>query len=354
MEIVYDPSLKKGICFLCELPLFWQKRGLWTIRDNELWICPDCLENKDKMEKLKEEDQQLYEEIVEFDKNRPPRSPEETAFYERLDRMESYKENGETKHSVKNDDEINFDHIRIHDGCSQWLTKLTIDELRVKAKEFCKPDPPKGIEINGKPIHENRDVKLLEDGALKEIFMDHPEGNIQVSNFGRIKCDGEILEQYDPYQNDKWKCGYLYVRINGKRKPKIEKLVYKLVAETWLKKPVNDWRPSDNSFNYNTVHHITNNGYDNRIENLMWVTKWQHTMIHPYIKIDDLSIFELICLINSYRKICITQDDYQRILDIGKRGYQLVDDEYKNFWLEDIIIPFEKLMKKHISKEAIT
>ena len=35
---------------------------------------------------------------------------------------------------------------------------------------------------------------------------------------------------------------------------------------------------------YTTVHHINNNGMDNSVNNLIWVTKEQHEEIHPFLK----------------------------------------------------------------------
>ena len=46
---------------------------------------------------------------------------------------------------------------------------------------------------------------------------------------------------------------------------------YRLVAETWL--------PNPNIEIYNMVHHIINNGYNNTIYNLMWVSDAQHKII---------------------------------------------------------------------------
>lgn len=54
--------------------------------------------------------------------------------------------------------------------------------------------------------------------------------------------------------------------------------VYRLVAETWLENP--------NYKNYKTVHHISNNGYNNTIYNLIWVTDDQHKGTSGNSKLD--------------------------------------------------------------------
>jgi glycerophosphoryl diester phosphodiesterase len=56
---------------------------------------------------------------------------------------------------------------------------------------------------------------------------------------------------------------------NGDKIISIPIYVYRLVAETWKEKPEG----------YTEVHHIINNGYDNTIFNLMWVTHDQHKII---------------------------------------------------------------------------
>jgi hypothetical protein len=88
-----------------------------------------------------------------------------------------------------------------------------------------------------------------------------------VSNLGRIKTGDEIIEQWDDDKNGK---GYLYIKIG--RIVDYPKYVYRFVAETWCKKPYNP----NNSARW-CVHHISNNGYDNRPENLIWVKENDHT-----------------------------------------------------------------------------
>lgn len=91
---------------------------------------------------------------------------------------------------------------------------------------------------------------------------------IQVSNIGRIKVGKSVNRQM---QN---KFGWLYVNIT----PKIKYYVYRLVAEVWNDCPVeNTTEHAVDS--YWTVHHLTNNGFDNRPSNLIWLSKEQHDAI---------------------------------------------------------------------------
>jgi len=185
-------------------------------------------------------------------------------------------------------------------------------------------------------------MELLEG----EIFKKHPEKDVEVSNLGRVKQGDCILEQYDPKNN-----GYLFVDIKSIRKTIPEK-VYRLVAETWLERPdTKELSKVQKNECYNTVHHISNNGYDNRIENLMWVTEWQHAMIHPWIDINNFNFEELSDLFYSYADINITPDDYQRIINIAKRIQQLENTESKfpgkyDYWYENIIEAMEDLIRK--------
>lgn len=146
----------------------------------------------------------------------------------------------------------------------KWLTKLTIDELREmgKSKKHYKP-----FEIDGIPVFMNIDKELLPN----EEFKSDPYSPFEVSNLGRIKYEGNVLLQYphtglsqedDPY-------GYLRIWFKGAW---YDKKVYQLVAETWCENPDFDL--------YHIVHHISNNGMDNRKENLLYVTKAQHSLIH--------------------------------------------------------------------------
>ncbi|MDR0312094.1 MAG: hypothetical protein LBI14_00705 [Treponema sp.] len=153
----------------------------------------------------------------------------------------------------------------------KWLTDLSIDELKRKATELVKPY--KKPEINGIAICANQNFGEIEG----EVFKNHPkEENIEVSSLGRVRSGEKILPQYIPTDDEN-----LYVDIPSIRTKRREK-VYRLVAETWCENPNMDF--------YNQVHHISNNGYDNRKENLLWVTETQHKKIHPFMKINGFCI----------------------------------------------------------------
>jgi hypothetical protein len=146
----------------------------------------------------------------------------------------------------------------------KWLTNLSVAELERKANELTKPY--KKFEINGIAVCDNQNIKEIEG----EVFKNHPiEKDIEVSNLGRVKLGEKILAQYIPDDDEN-----LYVEIPSIRSKKRVK-VYRLIAETWCENPNMDF--------YNHVHHISNNWYDNRKENLLWVTEAQHAKIHPFM-----------------------------------------------------------------------
>lgn len=93
---------------------------------------------------------------------------------------------------------------------------------------------------------------------------------IMVSNYGRVKIDGIIEEQED----QSGKTGYLQL----KKYPGLG-MIYQLVAETWLEKPTENCPDC-----ILDVHHITNNGYDNSPENLIWLNRCDHSRIDHKIK----------------------------------------------------------------------
>lgn len=83
---------------------------------------------------------------------------------------------------------------------------------------------------------------------------------VLASNLGRIKCKGKIVKQDDDFLN-----GYL----KGLSSPKEE--VYKIIARAFY-----------GSTQGYSIHHIDNNGYDCRPENLILLTKTEHSKAHGF------------------------------------------------------------------------
>jgi hypothetical protein len=221
------------------------------------------------------------------------------------------------------------------------LTNLPVDYLQHLADlhKFAKKNSSiEEFKVNGKNVYEDDSPELYSD----EMFKTHSGINIEVSNYGRLRCKSGIIKQ------DVKKEGYPYIifpyrlsdlenEISSKKEYKYrtpvavelidqdtnvseikgenydyhpylgislnkrglafseeyethrkmffvtsetrnnDKIVsipiyaYRLVAETWIENP--------DPKKYNQVHHIINNGYNNTIFNLMWVTYEQHKII---------------------------------------------------------------------------
>ena len=115
---------------------------------------------------------------------------------------------------------------------------------------------------NDKPIHQITEILLLPG----EKFRKYPDNEkIEVSNFGRIKIDNKIIKQHEDHKEGP---DYLYIKGNVLDE---EIFVYRYVAKTWCLRPKNSkgWH----------VHHISNNGYDNRPDNLIWIDSSSHGLI---------------------------------------------------------------------------
>lgn len=130
-------------------------------------------------------------------------------------------------------------------------------------------------------------VKLLEevyglDETFKEIWREVPDNKkYTVSNLGRIRLNGVLVHQDDNNFN-----GYLKMTktVEGKDSDNRSENIYIFVAKAFFS-------------NYKEgmhVHHINNNGYDCRPENLILLEKDQHLKVHGSpVKGDD----------NSYEKV---------------------------------------------------
>ncbi len=137
------------------------------------------------------------------------------------------------------------------------------------------------------PVYKNRDLDPIKNEKFKnyssvdlslynqrKILLSFLKQNtIKVSNLGRIMVDDKILKQYQKQY------GYLYVKLSDE----IEYPVYRLVAEVWCKCPVENTIEHGKN-DYWIVHHITNNGFDNRNTNLLWMLRSDHSKLsHKYL-----------------------------------------------------------------------
>lgn len=113
---------------------------------------------------------------------------------------------------------------------------------------------------------------LTEENLDGEIWKKYPNNpKYLVSNKGRIKYDGKIQQQtheINPGTGEpKW--GYLVLEDKNLR----QDYIYNFVAFTFLSKIEGD--------GYH-VHHITNDGYDNSVDNLVLLTAVEHSLVHGF------------------------------------------------------------------------
>ena len=116
------------------------------------------------------------------------------------------------------------------------------------------------------------------DDLPDEVWVKLPQNgweNVYVSEFARIKVlvDGEfkILEQKESSKKDE-EIGYLVVKSSAFPEPNREYHVYTLVAMAFLGKKVYE----GDGFH---VHHINNDGYNCRPDNLILLNENQHLRI---------------------------------------------------------------------------
>ena len=160
----------------------------------------------------------------------------------------------------------------------------TLYELRNSANNYKSTDDIKYREATKKKhekVYNCKEEKVPQD-ILEEVYgLDSSfvenwrtsykgsRNTYLVSNLGRIKLNGKILEQKDDSNK-----GYL----------KIDKtnLSYKMIATAFF--------GNTNGFH---IHHINNNGFDCRPENLILLTQEEHSKVHGWPigkteKMDDI------------------------------------------------------------------
>lgn len=94
--------------------------------------------------------------------------------------------------------------------------------------------------------------------------------NIKISNYGRVKYNKNIAIQKD--ENDR--TGWLVLEDENLRMLVKEKYLFQTVSKTFFTKP--------DKMGYQ-IHHITNNGYDNSVGNLIYLTEDQHKEVEKSV-----------------------------------------------------------------------
>jgi hypothetical protein len=146
----------------------------------------------------------------------------------------------------------------------------TLDELNEKIVERSKIIEEYNLQDIKSRLYRN--INKIENENWKTCS-ERP--GIRVSNLGRVEIDKKIWQQREV----KNKIGYLifdnYRNVPEKYKDYLSQFnyVYQLVARIWLGRHIEDGCIWD-------VHHITNKGFDNRPENLIWMKRCEHNMIN--------------------------------------------------------------------------
>jgi len=139
-------------------------------------------------------------------------------------------------------------------GIKKWL-----DSLKEKLNNY----QPLFTDINSRRSV-SPSFNYSEENLKGEIWKDFPlDKNYTVSNLGRVKYKGVIQKQKDD------KIQYVTLADENLRGD----YVYNFVAFTFLGKK------EDDGFH---VHHITNDGYYNTEENLVLLTKDEHSYVHGF------------------------------------------------------------------------
>lgn len=109
---------------------------------------------------------------------------------------------------------------------------------------------------------------LNETDLPGEIWKDYPHNRkYTISSYGRVRYENNIVPQKDK----DGKVGYLILDDSEYDEKLLTYCIYQLVAYTFFERPQEDGCH---------IHHISNNGYDNSIGNLIYLTEDQHYQIH--------------------------------------------------------------------------
>lgn len=148
--------------------------------------------------------------------------------------------------------------------------KLDDDEFLKYYEQLWKKTPhknPTEQEIEEKKQEGEKRYNSEEAALPGEKWCELPNcKHYSISTMGRVKYDDKIV-----LQDDTVKTCYLKLGADNEMRVDHSVNVYTLVAKAFLGKREGD--------GYD-VHHIDNNGYDNRPENLILLTRTQHNAVH--------------------------------------------------------------------------
>jgi len=133
------------------------------------------------------------------------------------------------------------------------------------------------LKVDDKVVYNCTETKLLTNEKFRRnfYFLDNYNIELDISNYVRIIINREI--KIPLVSKNTFKHG-LTIYIN---KDWANKSIHRLVKETH--DPINDMEKLE-------VHHINNNANDNRLENLLWVTKEDHRKIDSEFNIKLMEI----------------------------------------------------------------
>lgn len=151
------------------------------------------------------------------------------------------------------------------------MADYSLEELRQMIQKASRYYPVQAV--GGVPLHEVMSSAELPGEVFRCGPVRAPDGRmieLEGSNLGRVRLPGgPVLAQFEsPPGYD-----FLCVSAEGQELP-----VHQVIAALWHAvkgQPVGG--PKDLQ-----VHHLTNNGYDNRPSNLLWVTPEEHALIHGW------------------------------------------------------------------------
>jgi hypothetical protein len=194
-----------------------------------------------------------------------------------------------------NDIDVNiiFDSIKIYNEI--FISKNSLQQLNqafINGKNI--GSHPIKYSNDRNFIFEDTDPKLYDEEIFLPCkrFEDYIPDNkiiVEISNYGRIRWDNKIHPQYfdnkkifsDDRPSNVLKINNVPVYDNALA---TGLKIHRMVAATFIPRyfiMLDKYIFNDEYFSkfYRQVHHINNNGYDARLENLLWVTQGLHNLI---------------------------------------------------------------------------